>query len=103
MGPDPKILDDIARAAGGAVNILSGLRQQIREEVKSRVEEVADRLDLVPREDMDRAWSMIAALEQRIAVLEKQGKPEKAKKPSPAQPKKKPSPARKKRKQAKQS
>ncbi len=70
MGPDPKVLDDIARVAGGAVNILSGLQQQIRDEIKSRVEDVADRMDLVPREDYDRAMAMIAALEKRVAALE---------------------------------
>jgi len=70
MGPDPKILDDIARVAGGAVNILSGLQQQIREEIKARLEEMADRMDLVPREDMARAEARIASLEKRVAALE---------------------------------
>lgn len=81
MGPDPKILDDIARVAGGAVNILSGLQQQMREEIKARIDEMAARMELVPREDMDRAEARIAALEKRIAALEgKTAKPA-AKKP----------------------
>ena len=71
MGPDPKILDDIARVAGGAVNILSGLQQQLRDEIKSRIDEMADRMDLVPREDLDRAEARISALEKRISFLEK--------------------------------
>lgn len=82
MGPDPKIMDDIARVAGGAVNILSGLQQQIREEIKTRMEDMADRMDLVPREDLDRAEAMIAKLrkqqddiEKRLAKLEGKGKP----------------------------
>ncbi|PJB71503.1 MAG: hypothetical protein CO093_05005 [Alphaproteobacteria bacterium CG_4_9_14_3_um_filter_47_13] len=77
MGADPKILDDIARVAGGAVNIFSGLSQQIREEIKSRVDDMASRMDLVPREDLERAEAMIAALrkrqddmEMRLAALE---------------------------------
>jgi len=49
MGRDPKILDDMARVAGGAVNILSGVQQQIRDDVKARVDDMADRLDLVRR------------------------------------------------------
>lgn len=71
MGPDPKILDDIARVAGGAVNIASGMQQQIREEIKSRMDDMAHRMDLVPREDLDRALAMIAALEKRVEALEK--------------------------------
>jgi len=62
MGPDPKILDDIARVAGGAVNIVTGFQTQIRDEIKSRIEEMADRMDLVPREDVDRLEGMITKL-----------------------------------------
>ena len=87
MGPDPKILDDIAKVAGGAVNILSGLQQQIREEVKSRIDDAAARMDLVPREDLDRAEAMIARLrrqqddfETRLDALEKGSKKTAAKK-----------------------
>lgn len=71
MGPDPKILDDIARVAGGAVNILSGLQQQIHEEIKSRMDDMAHRMDLVPREDLERAEAMIAKLRKRQDDLEK--------------------------------
>ncbi len=70
MGPDPKIFDDIARVAGGAVNILGGLQQQIHEEIKSRMEEMASKMDLVPREDVNRAESRIDALEKRVKALE---------------------------------
>ncbi len=71
MQPDPKVLDDIARVAGGAVNILSGLRQQLREDIKVRVEDVAARMDLVPREDVERLEVRVARLEERLAALEK--------------------------------
>lgn len=71
MGPDPKILDDIARVAGSAVNILSGVQQQIRDEIKSRMDEMADRMDLVPREDLIRAEAMIAKLRERQDDMEK--------------------------------
>lgn len=70
MGPDPKILDDIARLAGGAVNVASGLQQQIREEIKVRIEETANRMDLVPREDLEQALAMIEKQSQRISDLE---------------------------------
>jgi BMFP domain-containing protein YqiC len=75
MGPDNKIFDDLARVAGGAVNIMSGLQQQIQNDIKSRVDELASRMNLVPREDLDRAEARIEKLEKAVASL--QGKPEK--------------------------
>ncbi|MCB9991251.1 MAG: accessory factor UbiK family protein [Rhodospirillales bacterium] len=71
MGPDPKILDDIAKVAGGAVNIFSGLQQQIRDEIKSRMDDMAAKMDLVPREDLERAELMITKLRSRVDDLEK--------------------------------
>lgn len=90
MRPDPKLFDDIARVAGGAVNIVSGLQQQIRDDIRVRLDEMAARMDLVPREDLDRALETVAglrkrvdALEERLSKLEKgasgSGKAEKAK------------------------
>ena len=67
----PRFLDDIARVAGGAVNILSGVGQQAKEEAKSRLEDVAQRLDLVPRADLDRAEAAIEKLRARVDALEK--------------------------------
>lgn len=40
--------------AGGAAGLLGSASQQIRDEVKARVEDIADRMDLVPREDLER-------------------------------------------------
>ena len=79
MGSDTRILDDIARVAGGAVNILSGMQQQIREEIKTRMEDMANRMDLVPREDVDLLQARVDALEARLATLEKGGAPKKKK------------------------
>lgn len=53
------ILDDIAKVAGGAAGTLNSIRQQIKNDVKARVEEVAMRLDLVPREDLDRVEALL--------------------------------------------
>jgi BMFP domain-containing protein YqiC len=86
MGRDPKILDDMARVAGGAVNILSGVQQQIRDDVKARVDDMADRLDLVPRADLDHALLMIKALEERVSALEKPSKKTPAKKQKEKKP-----------------
>lgn len=65
-----RILDDVAQMAGGAVNIASGLRQQVQQDIQSRVENMAVRLDLVPREDLDQALAMIAALRKQLDDLE---------------------------------
>jgi BMFP domain-containing protein YqiC len=64
--PDPFIFDDIARVAGGAMNVFSGLREQILNEIKARVEEMASRMDLVPREDFDRLQAQVNALQKKF-------------------------------------
>ena len=69
--PDIGILDDVAKVAGGAVNVLSGLQQQIKQDVQSRFEELAARMDLVPREDLQIAEDRISALSAKIEQLEK--------------------------------
>jgi len=76
-----KIMDDMARLAGGTVGIVSGISHNIRAEIKSRVDEVVDRLDLVPRADLDRVEAMLQEtrkqhddLKLRIEKLEKKKK-----------------------------
>lgn len=75
MSNKARILDDMARMAGGAVNIASGLSQQIKEEVKSRVDIMATRLDLIPREEYEQLEAMVKKLESRVTKLEKASKP----------------------------
>jgi len=93
MRPDPRIFDDIARVAGGAVSVLSGLREQIRSEIKTRVEELATRLDLVPRDDLDALQSRIDALQadqrkinQRLDLIEGKAGVKKTKTAAPKKP-----------------
>lgn len=69
-GPDPKILDDLARVAGGAVNIFSGLQEQLKNDMRARMDEMATKLDLVPREDLDRAIGMVNKLRTEVKELE---------------------------------
>lgn len=52
-------MDDIAQLAGGAAGLLSGVQQQIRDDIKARVEDMATRLDLVPREDFERVEALL--------------------------------------------
>ena len=78
MSGREKILDDVARVAGGAVNVLSGVQKQIRDEIRTQIEDVAARLDLVPRDDFEKLEVMIVKAREeqeqqneRIAALEK--------------------------------
>lgn len=73
-----RILDDLAQMAGGTMSVFSGLREQIKSEIKSRVDEMAERLDLVPRADFDALQDMLkeSRLKQedilkRLEALEK--------------------------------
>lgn len=70
MSAGPKVLHDVAKVAGGAVNIASGLREQIRNDIKSRVDSMVTQLDLVPREDLDDALAMIKTLNKKVENLE---------------------------------
>ena len=54
-----RILDDVARVAGGTVSVLSGLQKQRKEEIRTHIEDAAAKLDLVPREDFERLEAMI--------------------------------------------
>ena len=74
-----KILDDVARVAGGAVSAFTSLRRQVKDEVRARIDELAQRLDLVPREDFERVELMMfkareeqARIAERLAALEAQ-------------------------------
>jgi BMFP domain-containing protein YqiC len=73
-----KILDDIARAAGGTVSVLSGLSRQVRQDVRARIDDAALKMDLVPRAEFERLEAVLreAREEQqrqnaRIDALEK--------------------------------
>lgn len=65
------MMDDLAKLAGGAAGIAGSLQQQIRGDIKARVEDMATRLDLVPREDFERLEALTKSLEARITELEK--------------------------------
>ena len=68
---DPRFLNDLAKMAGGAINVLSDVRTQIEEEVKARVEDIAARMDLVPREDLERLEAIIASLQADQKAMQK--------------------------------
>lgn len=83
--PDrPRILDDLAGMAGGAISALAGLREEAEAIVRARVDDAIRRLDLVRREELEAmtelaanaragqeaAEERLAALDARIAALE---------------------------------
>tara|TARA_B100002003_G_scaffold230271_1_gene240322 strand:+ start:304 stop:561 length:258 start_codon:yes stop_codon:yes gene_type:complete len=54
-----KILDDVARLAGGTVGALTNIKAQIREEIRLRVDEMALKMDLVPRAEFERTEALL--------------------------------------------
>jgi BMFP domain-containing protein YqiC len=65
-----KIIDDLAGMMGGAAGLLADIREQVRGDMRDRMKNVADRIDLASREELQ-------ALEARIAALEAALKPKK--------------------------
>jgi BMFP domain-containing protein YqiC len=84
MADRPRFFDDIAGVAGGAISALAGLRQEAEAIVRARIDETIRALDLVRRDEYDAMVEMaarardgqesaevkIAALEDRLAVIE---------------------------------
>ena len=80
----PRILDDLAGVAGGALSALAGIREELEAMVRARIDEAIRRLELVRREELDAvtelaanaragqeaAEAKLAALEARVAALE---------------------------------
>ena len=77
MTDRPKIFDDLAGVAGGALSAIAGLREELSAIVRARVDEAVRRLELVKREEFEamaelakRAREQSEALEIRVAALE---------------------------------
>ena len=77
MADRPRLFDDLAGMAGGAVSALAGLRDEAEAMVRARVDEALRRLDLVRREEFDAVAEMAAtaraaqeAAEARLAAIE---------------------------------
>jgi hypothetical protein len=77
MTDRPKIFDDLAGVAGGALSAFAGLREELSAMVRARVDEAVRRLELVKREEFEamaelakRAREQSEALEIRVAALE---------------------------------
>ena len=71
------LFDDLAGVAGGAFSALAGVRGEVEAAVRSQVDQMVQRLELVKREDLDAAMELARrareaqeALEARVAALE---------------------------------
>jgi BMFP domain-containing protein YqiC len=83
MQTDNRLLDDLARMANGALNTLSGLREEIESRVRERVERMLADLDMVPRDEFEAIKAIaqtartgqedlaakVAELERRVSEL----------------------------------
>jgi BMFP domain-containing protein YqiC len=88
MSDRPRFFEDLAGVAGGAISALAGLREEVEAVVRARVDEAIRRLELVRRDELEAvtelaanaraaqevAEARLAALEARVAGLEKEGK-----------------------------
>ena len=84
MADRPRIFDDLAGVAGGALSALVGLREEMEAMIRARVEEKIRRLELVRKDELEAvlelaanaragqeaAEARISGLEARVAALE---------------------------------
>ena len=72
-----KLLDDLARVAGGAAGTVAGIRGEVETVVRQRIEAVLSELNLVTRDEFDAVKAVASKaraeqekLEKRVAELE---------------------------------
>lgn len=85
MQSQNRVLDDLARVASGALGVAAGLREEVEARLREQFERVLSRMDVVSREEFEvvqamavkareeqeRLTGQLAALEARLAALEK--------------------------------
>lgn len=79
MQSENRLFDDVARMAGGALNMLTGLKTEIETMVRNQMESWLSGMRLVTREEFDVVRQMAAKAREeqegllaRITALEKQ-------------------------------
>jgi len=84
MTDRPRIFDDIAGVAGGAISALAGLRDEAEAVLRARMDDLIQRMDLVKQEEFEAvqelaanaragqeaAQAHVTALEVRLSALE---------------------------------
>lgn len=80
MQTQNRLLDDLARVAGGALGVAAGVREEVEARLRDQFERVLQRMDLVTREEFEAVRAMAAkaraeqeALAERLAALEAAG------------------------------
>jgi BMFP domain-containing protein YqiC len=83
MQTENRLFDDLARMANGAINTLSGVREEFESRLRERVERWLTEMDMVPREEFEAIKELaqkaraeqedlsakVAALEQKLAAM----------------------------------
>ncbi len=77
MQVDNRLLDDLARVAGGAFGALSGVRGEVEARLKHQFERILSEMDVVSREEFEAVKAVAAkarmeqeALQKRVVALE---------------------------------
>ena len=72
MQTQNRIFEDIARLANGAAGLASGLRDEVENIVKHRLDRLVSEMDLVPRDEFEAVKEMAAkAREEQEAMAKK--------------------------------
>lgn len=77
MSKQEKIFDDLARLAGGTIGLAGEAKKKAETALKLRIDEWAQQMDLVPREDFERLEALLVQsriaqedLQKRVEALE---------------------------------
>ena len=72
-----QVLDDVAKLATSAAGVIQGAGREVETLIRQRLEQLLDRMDLVPRDEFEAVKSMASAartetenLQQRLDALE---------------------------------
>jgi len=98
MQTTSRVFDDIARLASGALGTAQGVKGEMDNLIRQKIEKLVFEMDLVPREEYDALKAMVVRLSEVVEAQEaKIAEMEVTQKPKPV-PRKKASPAAKKEK-----
>jgi hypothetical protein len=72
-----RLLNDLAKVAGGAMSVMSGVKGEAEALMRQQFEKILSKMDLIPREDFEAVRAMAAKardqqedMNKRVAVLE---------------------------------
>ena len=62
-------MDDAARLAGGAMGLMNDLSQQAAQTLRSHANNIAQEIDLVPREDYEALEAVVETMRKEMETL----------------------------------